>query len=138
MTDARESTIHNETDIAIVGMAARLPGSETIDAFWANLKNGIESIRQYSKEELLEAGEALHNINRPDYVPAAAPLTGYKDFDAEFFGLSPKEAAIMDPQHRQFLEVSWEALENAGHVPEKCPAACRLYRIQLGKCHPLH
>src|SRR6056297_645057 len=107
-----------ETDIAIVGMAAHLPGSDTVAAYWDNLKNGIESIRQYSKEELLAAGEAAHRLNRPDYVPAAAPLQGYQDFDAEFFGLSAREAAIMDPQHRRFLEVSWEALENAGHMPE--------------------
>ncbi len=107
-----------ETDIAIVGMAAHLPGADTVAAYWDNLKNGIESIRQYSTEELLAAGEAPHRLNRPDYVPAAAPLKGYSEFDAEFFGLSAKEAAIMDPQHRRFLEVSWEALENAGHMPE--------------------
>ncbi|MEL6681095.1 MAG: type I polyketide synthase, partial [Pseudomonadota bacterium] len=107
-----------ETDIAIVGMAAHLPGSDTVQAYWDNLRNGIESIRHYSAEELLTAGEAAHRLNRPDYVPAAAPLSGYQNFDTEFFGLSAKEAAIMDPQHRRFLEVSWEALENAGHMPE--------------------
>ncbi|MDX8349852.1 SDR family NAD(P)-dependent oxidoreductase [Cognatiyoonia sp. IB215446] len=107
-----------ETDIAIVGMAAHLPGSDTVQAYWDNLKNGIESIRHYSADELLAAGEAAHRLNRPDYVPAAAPLAGYQNFDTEFFGLSAKEAAIMDPQHRRFLEVSWEALENAGHMPE--------------------
>jgi acyl transferase domain-containing protein len=107
-----------ETDIAIIGMAAHLPGSDTLATYWDNLKNGIESIKQYSKEDLLAFGEAAHRLNRPDYVPAAAPLQGYQDFDAEFFGLSAKEAAIMDPQHRRFLEVSWEALENAGQVPE--------------------
>ena len=107
-----------ETDIAIVGMAAHLPGSDTVAAYWDNLRNGIESIRHYDREALLAAGEAAHRLNRPDYVPAAAPLQGYQDFDAEFFGLSAKEAAIMDPQHRRFLEVSWEALENAGHMPE--------------------
>ncbi len=107
-----------ETDIAIVGMAAHLPGSDTVDAYWDNLKNGIESIRHHSKEALLASGEAAHRMNRPDYVPASAPLQGYQNFDTEFFGLSAKEAAIMDPQHRRFLEVSWEALENAGHMPE--------------------
>ena len=64
-----------ETDIAIVGMAAHLPGADTVATFWDNLKNGIESIRHYSKEELLAAGEAAHRLNRPDYVPAAAPLS---------------------------------------------------------------
>ena len=57
-------------------------------------------------------------MRQPNYVPFAAPLDRFADFDAEFFGFSPKEAAILDPQHRQFLEVAWEALENAGHMPE--------------------
>lgn len=105
-------------EIAIVGMAARLPGALSIEAYWDNLKNGIESIRPLTRDELIASGEAAHLIDRPDYVAAAAPLDGYKAFDAEFFGFSPKEAAILDPQHRQFLETSWEALENAGHMPE--------------------
>lgn len=115
------------TDIAIIGMAAHLPGADNIEAYWHNLKNGIESIRHYSREELLAAGEAPHLVERPDYVPAAAPLDGFETFDADFFGLSPKEAAIMDPQHRQFLEVAWEALENAGHPPSKAKGPIGVY-----------
>ena len=107
-----------DTDIAIIGMAAHFPGAPSIDAFWANLRDGVESIRRLTTAELLTAGEAAHLINRPDYVPFAAVLDGFETFDADFFGFSPKEAAIMDPQHRQFLEVVWEALENAGHPPE--------------------
>ncbi len=116
-----------ETDIAIVGMAAHLPGADTVAAYWENLRNGIESIRHYGADELLAAGEAAHRLNRPDYVPAAAPLQGYQDFDAEFFGLSAKEAAIMDPQHRRFLEVAWEAMENAGHMPENASGPIGVY-----------
>jgi acyl transferase domain-containing protein/thioesterase domain-containing protein/acyl carrier protein len=108
-----------ENDIAIVGIAAHLPGAASVEEYWHNLRAGIESIRRLSEDELRISGEAPHLLNRPDYVPFAAPLEGFEGFDAEFFGLSPKEAAIMDPQHRQFLEVSWEALENAGHTPEK-------------------
>ncbi|MEX0279108.1 MAG: SDR family NAD(P)-dependent oxidoreductase, partial [Ruegeria sp.] len=108
-------------DIAIVGMAAHFPGANSIDTFWSNLRDGIASIQRISKEDLLASGEAPHLLERPDYVPFAAPLDGFDRFDAEFFGLSPKEAAIMDPQHRQLLEVAWEALENAGHPPEKFP-----------------
>ncbi|MCB1359110.1 MAG: hypothetical protein KDK53_22280, partial [Maritimibacter sp.] len=85
------------TDIAIVGMAAHLPGAESIAAYWTNLVEGVEAIRHYSRDALIEAGEAPHLVDRPDYVPAAAPLDGFAAFDAEFFGLSPKEAAIMDP-----------------------------------------
>ncbi|SEB49905.1 Acyl transferase domain-containing protein [Rhodobacter sp. 24-YEA-8] len=111
------------TDIAIVGMAAHLPGAGDISTFWANLRAGVESIRVLSRDELLAAGESASKMARPNYVPAAAVLDGFETFDADFFGFSPKEAAILDPQHRQFLEVAWEALENAGHPPEKFPGA---------------
>ncbi|MBV2359544.1 SDR family NAD(P)-dependent oxidoreductase [Thalassococcus sp. CAU 1522] len=107
-----------ETDIAIVGMAAHLPGARDIAAYWRNLRDGVSSIRRLSEAELLEAGENPGLIRHRDYVPFAAPLDDFDHFDAEFFGFSPKEAAVMDPQHRQFLETAWEALENAGHVPE--------------------
>ena len=107
-----------ETDIAIVGMAARLPGAANIDAFWDNLRNGRSSIRHLSEDELLAAGESPGLIRHRNYVPFAAPLDDFAGFDAEFFGLSPKDAAIMDPQHRQFLECAWEAMETAGHTPE--------------------
>lgn len=110
-----------ENDIAIVGMAAHLPGAGDVQTYWRNLRNGVRSIRHVSEEELLAAGEARHVLARPDYVPYAAPLDQFDHFDAEFFGFSPKDAAIMDPQHRQFLEVIWEALENAGHMPEDFP-----------------
>ncbi len=115
------SNFARDGDIAIVGMAAHFPGAPSIDAYWSNLRDGVESIRPLSRDELLANGESPHLLERPDYVPFAAPLDGFEEFDAEFFGLSPKEAAIMDPQHRQFLEVAWEALENAGHPPENFP-----------------
>ena len=118
MTRADTSPEIGENDIAIVGMAAHLPGAEDVQTYWQNLRDGIESIRRLNREDLLAAGEAPHLIDRPDYVPAAAVLDGFERFDADFFGLSPKEAAIMDPQHRHFLEVAWEAMEQAGHVPD--------------------
>ncbi|APX22784.1 MAG: polyketide synthase [Rhodobacteraceae bacterium] len=110
--------VAGENDIAIVGMAAHLPGAESILQYWENLRAGRSSIRRLSEDELLEAGESPGLIRHKDYVPFAAPLDDFEMFDAEFFGFSPKEAAIMDPQHRQFLEAAWEAFENAGHVPE--------------------
>ena len=115
------------SDVAVIGLAAHLPGADGIGAYWENLSRGIESIRHYSREELTKAGEAPHLLARPDYVPAAAPLQDFEKFDAEFFGLSPKEAAIMDPQHRQFLEVAWEALENAGHPPSGAKGPIGVY-----------
>ena len=106
-------------DIAIVGMSAHLPGAATLAEYWRNLRDGVTSIRRLSAEELTEAGVPPGLLRHRNYVPYAAKLEGYDQFDAEFFGLSPKDAAIMDPQHRKFLECAWEALENAGHVPER-------------------
>lgn len=108
----------SDTDIAIVGMAAHLPGAADIQTYWKNLRDGIESIRELTESDLLAAGETPARMAKPNYVPVAAVLDGFEGFDADFFGFSPKEAAILDPQHRHFLEVAWEALENAGHPPE--------------------
>ncbi|MFV0491840.1 MAG: type I polyketide synthase [Pseudorhodobacter sp.] len=116
-----------ESDIAIVGMAAHLPGAGSVREYWANLKNGVESIRHLTEEELLAAGENPARMRHRNYVPAAAPLDGFAEFDAEFFGFSPKEAAILDPQHRHFLEVAWEAMEDAGRPPETFPGAIGVY-----------
>ncbi|MBZ0301042.1 MAG: polyketide synthase, partial [Anaerolineae bacterium] len=103
------------TEIAIIGMAGRFPGAHDIATYWENVRCGIESIRRYSDEELLAAGVDPDLIRRPEYVKAGAPLDGMDLFDAGFFGFGPREAAVMDPQHRQFLEVAWEALEHAGY-----------------------
>lgn len=105
------------TDIAIVGMALRVPGADTVSKFWSNLLGGVESIRQLSPLELAEAELAGDPVHEPHYVPRTADLAGMEYFDADFFGLSPKEAAVMDPQHRHFLECAWEALEDAGRMP---------------------
>src|SRR6056297_1069743 len=108
-----------DADIAIVGMSAHLPGATSLAQYWRNLRDGVTSIRRLSDEELTEAGVSPGLLRHRDYVPFAARLEQFDHFDAEFFGLSPKDAAIMDPQHRQFLECAWEALENAGHMPER-------------------
>lgn len=103
------------SEIAVVGMAGRWPGAATIDEFWRNLSQGIESVRRFSETELLAAGEALDVIRDPGYVPARPIVEDVDLFDASFFGFSPQDAAIMDPQHRLFLEAGWAALEHAGH-----------------------
>lgn len=108
-------------DIAIVGMAAHLPGAGSVADYWQMLRDGRRAIRRLGEEELLAAGESPSRMRAANYVPFAAPLDGFRDFDPEFFGFSPKEAAILDPQHRQFLETAWEALEDAGHMPERFP-----------------
>lgn len=127
MSGDLDLTSIGDSDIAVVGMAAHLPGAADIGTYWHNLKAGIASIRVLSEAELLAAGESPARLRRPNYVPAAAVLDGFEQFDADFFGFSPKEAAIMDPQHRQFLEVAWEALENAGHPPENFKGAIGVY-----------
>lgn len=117
----------SEQDIAIVGMALRFPGAHSPDEFWNNLRDGVESIRFYDDEELAEAGVSPSLLRNPHYVKAGAPLDGMASFDAEFFGFSPKEGGILDPQHRQFYECAWEALEDAGHPPEHFDGAIGVF-----------
>jgi acyl transferase domain-containing protein/thioesterase domain-containing protein/acyl carrier protein len=107
----------NANDIAIVGVALRVPGAKNAREYWKNLVGGVESIRTLSTEELIAAGEDPEEIHKPGYVPRAGLLDGMEMFDGEFFGFGPKESAILDPQHRHFMECAWEALEDAGHVP---------------------
>lgn len=104
------------SDIAIVGMAGRFPGSANIDEYWNNLVNGVESIRRLTEDDLLKAGVARRDFEDPDYVRACPVLADIDKFDAAFFGLSPRDASVMDPAHRFFLEVAWEALENSGNT----------------------
>jgi acyl transferase domain-containing protein/thioesterase domain-containing protein/NAD(P)-dependent dehydrogenase (short-subunit alcohol dehydrogenase family)/acyl carrier protein len=107
-----------DNDIAIIGMALRVPGARNTAEFWGNLRGGVESIRTVAPEELIQAGESPERIRRKNYVPRTADLPDMEMFDADFFGLSQKEAAIMDPQHRHFLECAWEAMEDACRPPE--------------------
>ncbi|WP_169807624.1 type I polyketide synthase [Herbidospora mongoliensis] len=101
--------------IAIVGMAGRFPGAGDVDAFWRNLHDGVESISFFTPEELRAAGVDEALVHDPAYVPARPVLDDVAGFDAQFFGISPRMAALTDPQQRLFLEVCWEALEHAGY-----------------------
>ncbi len=104
--------------IAIIGMAGRFPGARTPAELWRLVREGREAIRPLSDAELRAAGVPTTHLAAPNYVRATADLDDMESFDAAFFGFSPRDAAIMDPQHRHFLECAWEALEAAGHVPE--------------------
>ncbi|MEA2174836.1 MAG: hypothetical protein QOD00_2428, partial [Blastocatellia bacterium] len=108
-----------DQQIAVIGMAGRFPGARNIDEFWLNLRQGVESITIFSDQELADAGVAPELLKDPHYVKASAVLDDVELFDASFFGFNPREAEIMDPQHRFFLECAWEALEHAGHDPER-------------------
>ena len=117
----------DESEIAIIGMAGRFPGANSIDAFWNNLRNGVDSITHFTDEQLLASGvdpEALHNSN---YVNARAVLDDVELFDPTFFGFSPREAECMDPQHRLFLECVWNAIEAAGYDAESYKGAIGVY-----------
>ena len=120
-------TMTNNPAVAIVGMAARFPGARNIAEFWQNLRDGVESIRTLTDAELLAAGVPPEELAQPEYVKSGVVLQDLEMFDAAFFGFSKKDAAIMDPQHRLFLECAWEALENAGHVPETFSGSIGVY-----------
>ncbi|HEX2188472.1 MAG TPA: type I polyketide synthase, partial [Longimicrobiaceae bacterium] len=107
--------------VAVVGMACRFPGAPDVEAFWRNLREGVESIAAFTPEELLEGGTDPALLRHPDFVPAYGHLEGADLFDAEFFDLPPREAELMDPQHRLFLEQAWAALEHAGLDPSTFP-----------------
>src|SRR6202008_1681113 len=107
-------------EIAIVGMAGRFPGARNVDEFWANLRDGVETISFYTAEELLAAGVDRETLADKHYVRAGSILADVELFDASFFGFTPREAEITDPQHRMFMECAWEALENAGYIPDAC------------------
>ncbi|WP_397543996.1 SDR family NAD(P)-dependent oxidoreductase [Roseovarius salis] len=111
------SRSRHDDDIAIVGMSLKVPGAQNTQEFWRNLASGTESIERLDEARLRDAGERPELMADSNYVPAAAPLQGFAEFDAEFFGFGPKDAAILDPQHRKFLEVCWEAMEQSGHAP---------------------
>ncbi|MFJ9634679.1 type I polyketide synthase [Streptomyces sp. NPDC101175] len=100
--------------IAIVGMAARFPGAADLDRFWEAILVGREAIRDLGDEELLRGGVNPKWLTNPDYVKATASMDDVDLFDAAFFDISGREAAVMDPQQRIFLETCWHALENAG------------------------
>ena len=122
--------LHNEingSEIAIIGMSGRLPGAKDIKAFWQNLQDGVESVSFFRDEELLSSGVDPTLLNNSNYVKANAVLADVDLFDAEFFGFSPKEAEIIDPQHRLFLEYAWEAIENAGYDCETYEGSIGVY-----------
>ncbi|MEA2604415.1 MAG: hypothetical protein QOF89_5407 [Acidobacteriota bacterium] len=113
--------------IAIIGMAVRFPGAATLERFWENLRDGVESISFFTDDELLASGVDPALLADPAYVRARAVLDGVEEFDAAFFGFTPREAEVMDPQHRILLECAWEALEDAGQDPERVGGRAAVY-----------
>lgn len=118
MTTHAESQKYNGLEIAIIGMAVRVPGAHNLAEFWQNMQAGVETITSLSDEELIAAGVDKNTLNQPNYVGRKGILDNIEFFDASFFGISPRDAEIMDPQQRLFLECAWEALEHAGCVAD--------------------
>lgn len=119
--------MNNALDVAVIGMSGRFPGAENINKFWQNLQNGVESISFLTDEELAASGVSKELLNNPNYVKAAAELEGIDLFDASFFGYSPKEAEMLDPQIRIFMECAWEALETSGYNPKAYKGSVGVY-----------
>jgi acyl transferase domain-containing protein len=115
------------THIAIIGMASRFGDATDLDAYWQIVRDGAVSVRTLTTEELLAHGETQQRISNPGYVPRHAPLVAPEWFDAEFFGFSPLDADITDPQQRVFLEACWQALETAGYPPTRIGKAVGVY-----------
>jgi acyl transferase domain-containing protein len=111
---------HTNT-IAIIGMSGRFPGAKDLDAFWHILSNGIESIRPFTREELIASHVDPVVLEHRNYVNMGAPFEDSDKFDAAFFGYLPKQAERMDPQHRVLLELAWSAIEHAGYDPDRYP-----------------
>ena len=117
MNETGEKSFESELGIAIIGMAGRFPGAKNIHEFWNNIKNGIESISFFNDGELEESGIGRGILENPGYVRAKGMLAETEYFDAYFFGYSPGDAQMMDPQMRIYHECAWTALEDAGYVP---------------------
>jgi phthiocerol/phenolphthiocerol synthesis type-I polyketide synthase E len=113
--------------IAIIGMTGRFPEAKNIGEFWENLRNGVESVKFFNRDQLIAAGIDEHLLYNPKFVAADAILDDMDLFDASFFDFSAREAEIMDPQHRLFLECAWEVLESAGYSSENYPGRIAVY-----------
>ncbi len=121
------ASINPAQGVAIVGMSGRFPGARSLAEFWRNLRDGVESISSFTAEELIAEGIDPGSVGDPAYVRAKGVIEGVEMFDAAFFGFTPREAALMDPQHRLLLECAWEALEDAGCDPARFPGRAAVY-----------
>jgi amino acid adenylation domain-containing protein len=114
----KNKTDQSNQDIAIIGMAGRFPGANTIDEFWELLATGKEATSFFSLDEIDKTIPASVK-NSPFYVKARGVIEKADEFDAAFFGFNPRNAELMDPQQRMFLEIAWEVLEKTGYLPQK-------------------
>lgn len=127
MSTSHESSEPSGLEIAIVGLSGRFPGADDVDAFWRNIRDGVESVSRFTDDQLRERGVPQALLDDPDYVKAGVLFEGFDQFDAGFFGYTPREAENLDPQQRIFLECAWASLEHAGCDPERWPGKVGVY-----------
>jgi acyl transferase domain-containing protein len=125
-------TDESPAGIAIIGMAGRFPGAPDVDSFWEMIREGREGISFFTAEELIESGISPKLVHNPNYVRARGILPDIDRFDARFFGYSPREAEILDPQHRVLLECCWTALEAAGYGADRQAAPVGIFAGCMG------
>jgi acyl transferase domain-containing protein/acyl carrier protein len=118
---------HAASEVAVIGFAGRFPGARNPEQFWQNLRDGVESISFFTNEELLESGVEPELVGTPEYIPAKAILEDVELFDAAFFDYNPREAEMLDPQHRVLLECAVEAFEHAGYDPQRFTGRIGVY-----------
>ncbi|HEX3529756.1 MAG TPA: thioester reductase domain-containing protein [Thermoanaerobaculia bacterium] len=114
-------------DIAVVGMAGRFPGADSVDRLWELLRAGAEGTTRLGRDVLAAEGVDPALADHPQYVSVKGILEGAEQLDAPFFNLSPREAQITDPQQRVFLECAWQALEDAGCDPSRFAGAIGVF-----------
>ncbi len=114
-------------EIAVIGLAGRFPGAADVGELWRNLRDGVEGVRFFTAEELAAAGVPEATLADPAYVSARGVLADVDRFDAPFFDVPPREAELMDPQQRLFLQCAWEALEVAGYGRRRPAAKVGVY-----------
>ena len=107
----------SERDVAVIGMSGCFPGARHLGELWDLLAAGREAIEPLSDEALIAAGVPRSVFEREGYIKMASAIEGAEEFDAEFFGYNARDAAVLDPQQRLFLEHAWTTLENAGYTP---------------------
>ncbi len=136
MSDAVKTTDRNA--LAIIAVAGRFPGARNVEEFWANLRSGTESVHFFTDDELRAAGVSEAQLVDPNYVKARPRLDDVAQFDATFFGIPPREAEVMDPQQRLFLETAHEALERAGVAPDQFDGLIGVFAAAPTSSYLLH
>ncbi len=133
MQTAKNQEGNIQSGIAIIGMDCKFPGASTIDEFWENLKNGVESISFFADEEIKYSGLNPDLVDNPRFVRVKGEsVKDFRLFDASFFGYSAKEAELLNPQTRVFMECVWNTLESAGYDPDSYPGLIGLYAGSMG------